>query len=261
MLATTYHRWRRFFDLIDIFVVTNRFSEEVAKQAGFAAERLVCLPTPVDVRDVLPGAACGRRDVLIYVGRLDPMKGLETLIAGFARLRTRQEFRAYRLILCGEGEAGYVARLHDLCRSSGVEESVEFRGKVGREDVLQGLSQARASIVPSSWFENLPNSLLESFATGTPVVATRLGSLEATVEEGVTGMLFRREDAEDLERVLRELLSSRERLARMGERARAFAVERHSVEAHLAGLLGVFEMAKTRVRHPAAESGIEELPS
>jgi glycosyltransferase involved in cell wall biosynthesis len=97
-----------------------------------------------------------------------------------------------------------------------LEDSVEFRGKVGRSDVLQLLSEARVSIVPSSWFENLPNSVLESFATGTPVVATRLGSLEAIVEEGITGTLFRREDAEDLERALRELLSSPDRLARMG---------------------------------------------
>ena len=243
-LATTYHRWRRFFDLIDLFIVTNPFAQQVAQQAGISAERLVCLPTPVDLRDVAPKSADERRDVLVYVGRLDPIKGVETLIAAFSRLRTRREFRGYRLIFCGEGEPDYEAHLHDLCRTTGSTESVEFRGKVSRSEVFQILGEVRASIVPSAWFENFPNAVLESFAAGTPVVATRLGSLEAMVEEGVTGTLFRREDAEDLERVLCELLSNPERLASMGEQARAAAVEKYSVNEHVNRLLDQFEVLR-----------------
>ncbi len=113
-------------------------------------------------------------------------------------------------------------------------------------DQLRG---AVAMVLPSVWYEGFPMSVLEAYATGTPVIASGIGSLGEVVKDGVTGLLVRPGDAEGLADRLRWADSHRDEMRRMGSNARAEYETRYRGGAHLVGLLSTYERLITAARH------------
>ena len=97
---------------------------------------------------------------------------------------------------------------------------VEQLGPQSSDAVFDRMRTARALILPSICYENFPRTLVEAYACGLPVIASRLGAMAALVQQGQTGLLFNPGDAADLARVLAWALAHPEELARMGQQAR-----------------------------------------
>jgi glycosyltransferase involved in cell wall biosynthesis len=97
---------------------------------------------------------------------------------------------------------------------------VTFLGHVERHVLQNELSQARAVVVPSRCYEGFPRVVVEAYAAGVPLVASRVGSLTELVEDGVTGLQVEMGDADDMARALRQLAVSDELRARLGRAAR-----------------------------------------
>jgi glycosyltransferase involved in cell wall biosynthesis len=102
------------------------------------------------------------------------------------------------------------------------------------------LKKAYLSVVPSLWYENLPNALLESYACGTPVLASNLGSLTECVDEGETGYLFEPGNAVHLAERLAFCFDHPELVSEMGYKARKIAETTYSPEMHLKRLENLF---------------------
>ncbi len=247
-LTTWYHRSRGFFDFIDIFVTTNPFMREMMLRAGYGEERLCCIPTFTDLEAFRPPGPPSRSRYIVYVGRIDRPKGLHVLIKAFALL---QELGAADVILkvVGSGhDAHYVGEVKDLVREDGLEDVVEFLGDVEAGAIPGLLGNALFSVVPSVWYENLPNSLLESLASGTPVIASNIGSLGSAVTDGVDALLFRPGDPADLAAKMLRLLEDealRETLSRNGSET---AIRQYSPQAHMAKLVALFEALASKSR-------------
>jgi glycosyltransferase involved in cell wall biosynthesis len=112
-MATSFHRWRGYFDLIDRFVTTNAFMIEMMVKAGFPAEKFTCIPTFADLDKFAPETDSAAKSYLLYVGRLDRPKGVHVLIEAMSRLMARAA--APRLKICGAGHtADYPAALQRL---------------------------------------------------------------------------------------------------------------------------------------------------
>ena len=103
--------------------------------------------------------------------------------------------------------------------------------------MIELLQSSLLSVVPSLWYENTPNSLLESLACGTPVIASDLGSMHDIMTGTGAGLLCRPGDADALAEALRQALSDAPALEAMGCRARELAGTRHSPETHADGLV------------------------
>jgi glycosyltransferase involved in cell wall biosynthesis len=145
------------------------------------------------------------------------------------------------LKIAGEGhEAAYVESLKKQVSEARLEPNIEFLGQVGAEDVPGLLRGAWCSIAPVLWYENLPNSVVESFASGCPVVGADIGSLSTTIADGINGLHHRPGDASDLARTLQRLIVDRDLRARLAAGAFQIAASRHSPEAHTERLLGLF---------------------
>jgi glycosyltransferase involved in cell wall biosynthesis len=167
---------------------------------------------------------------LLYAGRLSPEKGVELLLGAIAALPS------IPLRIAGTGvlEASLRARWGAL-------PNVTFLGHLGREELARVVAGARYAVVPSTWYENNPMSVLESFAAGVPVVGSTFGGIPELVEDGVTGFLFDPSDPRSLRDALQRAWAlGPEALSRM----RASCVERvqtrHGPRAHLEALLGVY---------------------
>ncbi|HEX4947834.1 MAG TPA: glycosyltransferase [Blastocatellia bacterium] len=180
---------------------------------GATPEKVHVIPNGIDTETFYPmsqaeakaqlGLAAADR-WLISVGRLDRNKGqwliLEALKKiGLSELRQRR----IKLALIGQGEGH--ASLAAISRAAGFDDIVHFAGQLSPEKICTWYNAADVKILASSR-EGSPNVVLEALACGTPVVASHAGRNAAVIEEGRNGLLFPIEDAESLQRALRQAL-------------------------------------------------------
>jgi glycosyltransferase involved in cell wall biosynthesis len=122
---------------------------------------------------------------------------------------------------------------------------VTLSGPLDEAAVIELLQSSSASVVPSLWYENMPNSLLESLACGTPVIASDLGSMHDILHGTGAGLLFRAGDPSALADALRAALV--EPCAEtMGERAQALVKERHDPDGHVDALVDLLASVPSR---------------
>lgn len=162
---------------------------------------------------------------LIFVfSRLNPMKGLDYFLEAAALLKA--SFPEVRFLIVGDG-AGR-AELEALSARLGLQQQVTFTGF--RTDVPDLLREAAVSVLPSL-SEGLSNSLLESMASGVPVIAARVGGNPEIIEDNVSGLLVPTHDSAALAEAISSLLLDPQLAVRLGEAgrlrvARVFSIER-----------------------------------
>jgi D-inositol-3-phosphate glycosyltransferase len=197
---------------------------------GAAAARIAVIPCGVDTELFAPGdQAAARRALglddrprLLYVGRLAPIKGLETLLDGMGRLRAAGS-RAHLCIVGGDADEpldGHEGELRARLRRLDLHDTVTFVGAQPQERQRAWYVAADAIVLPS-YYESFGMVALEAMACGSPVVASRVGGLQTTVRDGVTGLLTPDHDAAALADTLARLLDDadlRWRLGREGVR-------------------------------------------
>lgn len=183
---------------------------------GIAPERIHLVPNAVDVARFSSRARNprnGRMRTAVFVGRLVREKNLSTLFRAFALAGPIP----LKLELVGEGKLRET--LESQAAALGYGDRIEFLGRSDR--VEDALARADFGVLPSL-IEGLSNTLLESMASGLPVVASRVSGSEDLVRDGENGWLFDPLDAPRLAELLREAATmQRERLDAMGSRALA----------------------------------------
>lgn len=202
------------------------------REGGYARRAIAVIRNGVDVNRFAPRppdaalrATLGlppRAPLIVAVSRLNPMKGIDDYLKAAALLAGR--FPEARFVIVGDGASR--RDLEDQARLLGLAGRVVFTGT--RLDVAAILSQAAISVAPSL-SEGLSNVVLESMAAGVPVVATRVGGTPEILDDGVTGLLVPPCDAPALAGAIGRLLENEALAQRLGEAARARAVQRFSM--------------------------------
>ena len=142
---------------------------------------------PLDQREARERLGLNGERVFLYVGRLEPLKGLDLLLHTAAHLETCEPVRV--LVVGGDTNGNQeVDKLRKLARSLRVEDVFEFVGRVDQEELPFYYNAADVCVVPS-YYESFGLAALESMACGTPVVAARVGGLSTIVQHGRTGYL------------------------------------------------------------------------
>jgi glycosyltransferase involved in cell wall biosynthesis len=236
-LAMEYAQQRRFFDLIDAFVAPSDIMRRKMVEGGVPAAKIHEIPTFVKTR---PERSCTLRERRIcYIGRIEPIKGIDVLLDAIELLRRGGVGHDVEVVIAGDMSTPTGETIRARLRARPIP-GVSLPGKLDEADVIDLLRSSLASVVPSLWYENTPNSLLESLACGTPVIASDLGSMRDILHGTEAGLLFRVGDAASLADALREALAEPCADA-MGERAQALARERHDPARHVDALLDLLE--------------------
>lgn len=157
---------------------------------------------------------------VLFVGRLVERKGVHVLLRAAAKVRGQ-----YRLRVVVVGDGPERGRLENLARELGLEQSVEFRGRVTDEELARSYRAADAFVLPAvvdsrGETEGLGVVLLEAMSYGVPVVASRAGGITDIVEDGANGLLVDAGDAEALAGALARLMEDRALASRLGEAGR-----------------------------------------
>ncbi len=187
-------------------------------------------PIPEDeAKEVIGQGKCPR--LLLFVGRIEPLKGIDTLIRALAILRRdgAMEHECYSLAIIGgdpeaapEEMSAEMTRLQNLCHDLGLDDLVVFLGKRSQDTLPYYYSAAEILIMPSH-YESFGMVALEAMACGTPVVASQVGGLAFLVQDGITGFVVPGGDAEALARTLEKLMNDPELREQLGNQAAEYA--------------------------------------
>jgi len=217
---------------IAIYVALTAFQRRLMIDGGLPAERIRIIPNFLEPD---PGTGNGPRSGIFYVGRLAEEKGVGVLLRAAALLPGT-------IRVAGDGP------LRSLVEQAASAGDVEYLGRLDPSSVLEELRQALAVVLPSIWFEGFPLTVLEAYATGTPVIASRIGSIAEVVEDSVTGLLTEAHDAAGLAELLRWAGSHRQEMHLLGLNARQRYEERFRGPTHLAALLDTYAGVVTSPR-------------
>ena len=242
MLAT--HRllgtWSR---LVDFYLVPTQFARRKFIAGGLPPDKIVVKPNFVHPD---PGQGNDDRTYALFVGRLSAEKGLHTLLSAWAHLRS-----PIPLQIVGDGplrgELEEYVREHRL-------RTVHFCGYLPWDLVMGAMKRARCLILPSACYEGaLPLTVVEAFASGTPVIASRLGAMEELISDGRTGILFTPSHAEDLANKLDRAWSSPAGMERMGRQARRSYEENYTAMRSYKLLLETYRRSIEKTMRSATE--------
>jgi glycosyltransferase involved in cell wall biosynthesis len=244
MLAV--HRARRTWHRdVDAFVALTEFGRDRFIAGGLPAERLMVKPNFAADREGDAGDGSGERRYadgpFLFVGRLAPEKGVETLLAAWPQVGGG---RSLRIV----GDGPLAQRVRSAAESVA---GITVVGPLRREDVDREMRSAAALVFPSVWYEGMPLTLIEAFAARLPVVASRLGAMESMVADGRTGLLVAPGDAGALAEAVTRISADAQGLADMGAAARAEYVATYAPEPNYARLAEIYTAAVARRRASA----------
>lgn len=226
------HKWMHIYDKVGAFVTPSAFMRADMIKCGFPAEKVHHIRSPIDVGKHEP---CYENDgYVLYFGRLSQEKGLPILIRAWAEMPTD-----LKLVFAGEDIDNLQAELEELVKSLGLK-NVEFVGFKSGADLSNLISRCMFTVVPSTWYDNAPMSVIESMAYGKPVIGTNLGGVPEQLTEAC-GRLVSPGSAEELRDVMMDLSSDSEKLRSMGKAARERVETVYSPEVHYDALIKVFE--------------------
>jgi glycosyltransferase involved in cell wall biosynthesis len=179
-----------------------------------------------------------------FVGQIMRPKGLDELVTAMAEVQESHPDAALYIVgdHCADAYRGYQTELENLIRKLGLI-NVKFTG--WRADAHDIISLMDIFVLPSH-AEGVPKSVIEAMAMGKPVLTTRVGSIPDVVDHGETGILVPARNAKALAEKLARLLADKEFRRRLGQNARAKALNKHSIKDNIKGLERIYrEMSGT----------------
>ena len=224
--TTTVHRALGTYDKrIAAYIALTAFQRQLMIDGGLPAKRIRVVPNFLEPD---PGAGDGPRSGVLYVGRLAEEKGVRVLLRAAA-------LQQGTIRVAGTGP------LQSLVESAASAGHIEYLGPLDTSSVFDELRRSTALVMPSIWFEGFPLTVVEAYASGTPVIASRIGSLAEVVEEGITGLFSQPHDPDALAAKLQWAAGHAEEMDRMGSHARERYEARFGGPTHLAALLDTYD--------------------
>lgn len=166
-----------------------------------------------------------RKDMFLYVGRLEPEKGIEEILKAWKRIEK------YELVVCGTGSSEKWCR--DFVKKNHIS-NVTFMGQQPRKQVVQLMAEAQALIFGSKLYEGLPMTIIESFSCGTPVIVNNIGNGAALVQDGINGIKYDINSVESLAEKIQNWKPG------MSEAARESYLSKYTPEANYKMLTAIY---------------------
>ena len=213
---------------VDRFIALTEFSKKKFVEAGFRPAKIAVKPNFVKWTELEMPVGADRHGVL-FVGRLSQEKGIETMLRAWNSLDVP-------LRVVGDGPSLDMVK----GRAAG---AIAALGKREPKQVMKEMADAAFLIMPSECYEGFPLVLVEAFAQGLPVIASRLGAMAEIVEDGVTGLHFAPGDAEDLADKVRWAAEHIDEMREMGANARRVYEEKYTPEINYRQLMAIYQAA------------------
>lgn len=222
----------------------SHYNRRWEERLGAAPEKIQCVYNGIDPNVFPPADQEPSESVVSWVGRIDPLKDLETLIRAFDLVRRRNPQAKLRLFGgTPAGNEGYLTHCQSVSNQLHLEGNVTFEGRI---DDITDAYRAGQIVALTSVSEGFPYTVIEAMAMGRPPVATRVGGVPEAV--GNAGIIVRPRDAMGVASALIRLLEDAPLRAKMGKAARERVMELFTLD----GCLNAYRQA-----YPAVLAGRE----
>lgn len=225
VMSMKFHRLIKIYDLVDYFVTPSAFLRSKLIEFGFSEEKVIHIPTFIDSSQI--EANYTHQNYILYLGRLNKEKGVEYAIRAMKYI----EDKSLILKVVGQASDGELENIKNIIASNNLH-NVELLGFKSGKELEQLISNSKFIVVPSIWYDNMPNVLLEAFAHGKPAIASNFGSLPEVVDDGVNGLLFETKNELDLAEKIDLLNSNNKLMIEYGKNAREKAEKYYNSELH-----------------------------
>jgi len=223
--------------MINYFLCPSKYLTGMCKNEGF--KNVIYLPHFQEVSNKSFVNTLKDKDYVLFVGRLDKVKGVDYLLNAFRIIHEKN--KSLKLIVIGDGPE--ISNLKKLSLNLGIDEYVNFLGIVNHSDIWKYYERAIAVVIPSIYPETGPLVALEAMKYSKPIVAFNVGGLPDLVEDDFNGFLVERFDIEDLSNKML-LLSKDKRLSiSMGENGLKMLEKKWPKDKHMESLINIYRSA------------------
>ena len=236
VLAMKIYAATKVFDDVNQFICTCEFSKNKLIEGGISADKITCVPTFIDASQITP---CYEDDrYFLFLGRMAHQKGTIYAIEAMKYLKETN----YVLKITGQlSDSEEDQKIWQFIKDNKLEDKIVFTGFKHGQELSNLISRATCIVCPAIWYENMPNTVIEAYAYGKPVVASRIGSLAEIVEDGNTGMLFEMKNSKDMAEKLYMFVRDKGLSAHLGKKARAICEERYNPNSHMESVIRILE--------------------
>ena len=199
-LTQKYNEFRKFEDKIDAFITPSKFTKDtIQKSKQFNNSQFYHIPTFVENFHELASEniVYNTNDTikLCYLGRIADDKGIDILIDAIYILSVKN-FNL-KIDIYGDYNNQYAKEQLEVVKRLNLK-SIEFKGYINSSKINEVFQKYHYSIIPSKWYDNMPNSLIESSINRVPVIVSNVGSLDELINDGVNGFVFEHNNSKSL---------------------------------------------------------------
>ena len=229
---TGFHKLRNTWEnKVSAYITLNEFSRSKLLHSSLQVPEYKMITKPNFVPD--PGeGSIDREDFFLFAGRIAKEKGVQVLAKAFASMPE------YKIIIAGDGPERKL-----LQEEFGSYPNISFKGQMEKKQISEYMKKCKAFICPSIWYEGAPLTIIEAFATGTPVIASRLGSMAETITDGFNGLHFTAGDADDLCKKIELFIKETEQHSMFYKNARQTYLEKYHEDIHYNAILKIYDDA------------------
>lgn len=223
VISTVIHRCLGIYGKLNYICLTPFNKEKLLSLKQIRENKIFVKPNFVQKAECIHSHS-ERKNCYIYVGRLEEIKGIDTLLEAWKHLGET----APELLICGKGP------LEEWCKEYIKKEKltkVQLLGFVPNEQVRKLIGESKALILPTRVYEGFPMTIAESYAMGTPVIGTDLGNTGSLIEPGKTGYKFTLDQAESLAELVQKEMPTLEKET----------IEKYSEESNYMQLREIYE--------------------
>ena len=219
---------------VSTYITLNEFSRSKLLYSSLRLPEHKMIIKPNFVPD--PGEGNNAREnFFLFAGRVAKEKGVLMLTQAFAAMPEN------KIIIVGDGP-----ERKSLQKEFKSYDNIYFAGQMGKKQVIEFMKKCKAVICPSIWYEGAPFTIIEAFSTGTPVIASRLGSMVETIIDGFNGLHFTAGDAEDLRKKIELFIKETEEHTMFYRNARQTFLEKYHEDIHYDAVLKIYQDAIKR---------------
>jgi len=224
-----HHNVMHIYDLVDVFISPSQFLIGKLRKMGFSRS-IYYLPNPIFLDEYRCSYEWDTK-TLMYLGRLSHEKGLHTLLKAVKGIDADCQIH-------GKGPLE-----HELKKIKQKEQlnNVTFYGHSGKEKIREYIKRAMFVVVPSEWYENSPYAVTEAFASGKPVIGSRIGGIPELVVDYETGLTFHPGNEDELRSHILYFLNNPDKIREMGKKARKLAEEKLNPSNFYNKLFSIYE--------------------
>ena len=200
------HQLFHIYKDVDAFITPSRYLKNKLIENGFNKAKIHCIPTFTTSRTQISKPIIGEYG--LYFGRIAVEKGVDTVVKAYEKLPD------HKVKIMGDDTTDEALHLKKYIQEKNLK-NIEFIGFKAGAELEDVIKNSRFTLIPSIWYDNLPNTALESFQYSKPVIASNIGSLPELVVDGYNGYLFNPYNIDEMIEKIK-ILDDDEKVQKMG---------------------------------------------